>query len=71
MDPSPKAKWIPMSCDLAKAKVTKSYEAGLISVKISINNKTKNGPAEFKKQDSWKKLPAKRLSSWKIRCFIF
>jgi hypothetical protein len=71
MDPSPKAKWVPLTCDLAKGKVTKSYEAGLISVKLSINNKTKNGPADFKKQETWKKPPTKRLASWKIRCFIF
>jgi hypothetical protein len=38
-----------MTCDLAKGKVTKSYEAGLISVKLFINNKTLNGAFDSKK----------------------
>lgn len=40
-------------------------------MKLSLNSKTKNGPVEFNKYDAWKKPPPKRLSSWKIRCFIF
>lgn len=70
-DPNPKYKWLPMTCDLAVGKVTKSYEAGLIQVKLSFNHKTKNGPVDFSKLEAWKKPPPKRLRSWKIRCFIF
>ena len=43
----------------------------MISVKIALNHKSKNGPMDFKKYDIWKKAPPKRLKSWKIRCFIF
>ena len=71
MDPSPKFKWFPLTCDLSKGKVSNSWEAGLIQVKLSINDITKNGNVDFTKLEAWRKPPPKRLSSWKIRCFIF
>lgn len=36
-----------MTCDLALGKVTEPHKAGLISLKLSIHNKTKNGPINF------------------------
>lgn len=68
---NPKFRWLPMTADLAKGKVTNSWEAGLIQVKLSLNHKSKNGPVDWKKVEAWKKPPPKRLSSWKIRVFIF
>ena len=38
---------------------------------MTINHKTAKGPVEYAKLEAWKKPPPKRLSSWKIRCFIF
>jgi len=38
---------------------------------MSINNKTKNGSYDFKSQAAWAKPPPKRLSSYKIRCYIY
>ena len=72
-DPNPTTyRWLPMLADLAKGKVSNNYEAGMISMKMTINHKAKNGPLDIKRPDSiWKKLPPKRLKSWKIRCFIF
>jgi hypothetical protein len=43
----------------------------MVSVKMSINNKTKNGSVNFKEYNAWKKTPAKRLSSWKIRAYLY
>ncbi len=64
--------WLPLTADLAKGKVAKNYEAGLISIKMSILHKSKVGVVDYKRADSvWKKAPPKRLKSWKIRCFIF
>jgi len=71
LDPNPQFRWLPMTADLAKGKVTKTYDAGLIQVKIALNHRTKNGPTDYKQFNAWKKPPAKRLRSWKIRCFIF
>ena len=70
-DPNPAYRWLPLQCDLAKGRVTNSWEAGLVQVKITIHNKSKNGAFDFQKLDAWKKLPPKRLNSYKIRCFIF
>lgn len=43
----------------------------MIQVKLAMNHKSKNGPMDFKKYDSWKKPPPKRLNSWKIRAYIY
>ena len=48
-DPNPKYMWLPLTADLAVGKVTKSYEAGMIQVKMSFNHKTKNGAFDFAK----------------------
>lgn len=71
VNPDPKFKWFPLTCDLSLGKVKNSWEAGLVQVKLSINHKTKNGPIDYKNLNAWKKPPPKRLSSWKIRCYIF
>lgn len=47
LDPNPHFKWLEMTNDLAIGKVTESHKAGLISVKISLHHKTKNGPVQF------------------------
>ena len=73
MDPNPKKyRWLPLSADLALGKVKKPEEAGMISLKMTLSHKTKVGPIDLKRADSiWKKIPPKRLKSWKVRCFIF
>lgn len=43
----------------------------MVQIKLSINHKTKNGSLDFTKFLAWKKPPPKRLSSYRIRCFIF
>jgi hypothetical protein len=47
LDPDPKIKWIEMTPDLAVGKVSEHHKAGLISVKLSIHDKTLNGPIDF------------------------
>jgi hypothetical protein len=39
MNPDPQFRWLPLTADLAKGKVTKAYEAGMIQLKMSINHK--------------------------------
>lgn len=44
----------------------------MISVKIAITHKKAGAPPiSYNQMEAWKKPPPKRLSSWKIRCFIF
>jgi len=71
INPDPDYKWLPLSCDLAIGKVADPSKAGMISFKLSINDKTKNGSIDFKQYNAWKKPPPKRLSSWKIRAYIY
>ena len=47
MDPNPKMRWIELNPDLAIGKVTEHSQAGLISFKMSIHDKAKDGPISF------------------------
>lgn len=71
LDPNPKMKWLQMNCDMALGKVKEAHLSGLVSVKISIHNTSKNGPINFESFDSWKKPPPKRLNAYKVRAYIF
>lgn len=71
MDPNPKLKWLELSPDLSIGKVKEFHKAGLISVKLSIHDKTKNGPIDFQKFGAWKKPPPKRPTNFKVRAYIF
>jgi len=71
LDPNPEMIWLQMKCDLAVGKVTEAHKAGVISLKLSIHNKSKNGPIDFSKFEAWKKPPPKRLNVFKVRCYLF
>lgn len=71
LDPNPKMKWLEMTPDLSIGKVKEHHKAGLISVKLTIHDKTANGSIEFSKYNAWKKPPPKRLNIYKIRAFVF
>lgn len=44
LNPDAEFVWYEMNPDLAIGKVKDDYKAGIISVKLAIHNKTKNGP---------------------------
>lgn len=71
LDPDPKYRWLILKNDKAVAKVDHDYEAGMIQMKFSINDKMRNGTVDYKQFDAWKKPPPRRLGTKKIRCFIF
>ena len=71
MDPNPKLKWLELTPDLSIGKVTEHHKAGLISVKLSIHDKTKDGTIDFAKFAAWKKPPPKRPANFKVRAFIY
>ena len=47
LDPNPQNKWIQLTPDLSLGKVTEHHKAGMLSIKISMHDKTKNGPINF------------------------
>jgi hypothetical protein len=48
MNPNPDFQWVPLSPDLAIGKVKDQYKAGYIQLKLSIHDKTKEGPMDWK-----------------------
>lgn len=64
-------KFVELMPDLAIGKVAEHHKAGIISFKLSIHDKTKEGPINFENFDSWKKLPLKRMPVKKVRAYIF
>lgn len=60
-----------MTPDLSLGKVSDSNKAGMISVKLSIHDKTKDGPINFEAFPAWKKPPPKRSGVKKVRAYVF
>jgi hypothetical protein len=52
-NPNPEFQWIEMIPDLALGKVKEHHKAGVISIKLSIHDKTKDGEIDFKRHKSW------------------
>jgi len=63
-------KWISLKNDLALGKVKEPQKAGIISIKMSLNDPSKE-MIDFKNFDAWKRKPQKRLDITKIRCYVF
>lgn len=70
-NPDPSYRWIILKNDKAIGKVAEDHEAGMIQLKLSINDKNHNPSIDFKQYAAWAKPPPRRLGSKKIRCFIF
>lgn len=71
LDPNPRWRWVELNCDLAIGKVTDAYKAGIISIKLAIHDRTKDGPVNFEAFDAWKKPPAKRMNIKTVRVYLF
>jgi hypothetical protein len=71
LDPNPQFKFYELIPDLAVGKVTENHKCGIISFRMSINDKTINGPVDFKKHLAWKKDLPKRPDLKKVRAYIF
>lgn len=71
MDPNPKIRWLELTPDLSMGKVKEHHKAGLVSFKLAIHDKTKNGPIDFNQFDAWKKPPPKRPKNFKVRAYVF
>lgn len=71
MDPDPKMRWYELTPDLAIGKVKEPQKAGLVSFKLSVHDKTLNGPLDFTQYKAWRKPPPKRPANYKIRAFLY
>ena len=47
LDPNPKFKWFELTPDLSIGKIKEPHKAGLISVKLSVHDKSLKGPIDF------------------------
>lgn len=60
-----------MKADKALGLVDDDVKAGMISVKISVNDVALNGIKDFTKFPPWSKKVARRMNATNIRIFIF
>lgn len=73
IDPNPSNySWIELIPDLAMGKVKDSHKAGLVSIKISVHDRTKHGPIDFKEKKAWaSEVKKKRIGVKMIRAYVF
>ncbi len=72
MNQSPEIQWFEMNPDLSIGKIKDHYKAGIISVKLSIHNKSEKGPFNFSDVPAWKAVPnAKRIGVKTVRAYIY
>lgn len=72
IDPNPSFRWCVMKADKAIGEIENDYEAGMIQLKLAINDVAMNGRINFKELSAWAKNPPKRLKTVsQIRCYIF
>lgn len=71
MEPDAQIKWVELTNDLSVGKIKESHKAGLLSFKLSINDRTKNGPIDFSKYKAWSKPPPMRMGCFTARVFIY
>ena len=71
-NPNPEYQWIELTPDMAMGKVKDAHKAGIISLKLSIHDKTKKGAIDFKKYNSWANETKKNRIGVKIaRAYVF
>ena len=62
--------WVSLKPDTCVGRVKDPKEAGMISFKLSLHD-CELGPPNFKDNQSWKKKPAIRAHSVRIRAYIY
>lgn len=71
-DPNPKLRWIDFEPDLAIGKVKQHYRAGIVGIRISIHDVSKDGPMNWaNKEIFWGKKLKKFPNIFKIRIFCW
>ena len=70
-DRNPAFKWYPLTNDRAIGEVKEAHEAGMIQIKLSINDLQRNPPVVWSQYPTWKEKPVKRPMARKLRCYIY
>jgi hypothetical protein len=59
-NPNPELRWLEMTPDLAIGEVKEFHKAGIVGLRLSIHDVTKNGPIDWKDYPQWAKKQSKR-----------
>jgi C2 domain len=63
---------LPLQCDLAIGKVTEQWKAGMVELRLSINDVRINGSIDYAAtQSNWKKPLPKRYKDSIVRAYIY
>jgi hypothetical protein len=60
-----------MEPDLAIGEVKEHYNAGIVGVKISLHDITKDGPIDWTDHPAWAKKPKKYPDIFNVRVFCW
>jgi uroporphyrinogen-III decarboxylase len=69
--PNAKLRWVELINDMSVGKIEHAHKAGIVSFKLSIHDKTKNGPINFEDYEAWKSPPKKRLLTFMSRVYVY
>lgn len=64
-------KWVQLQPDRAINEVKESHKAGLVGLRISVRDVTKDGPIDWNKHAIWGKKIPRRPGNLKARAYIF
>lgn len=71
-NPNPELRWLEMTPDLAIGEVKEFHKAGIVGLRLSIHDVTKNGPIDWNDYPQWAKKQSKRGGQIiKVRCFCW
>ena len=68
---NPKFQWFSFNIDKYYGKVKNDYDAGMVQIKMAINDLEKESPVDWRRFQAWKDPPNIRLNACKIRCYIY
>lgn len=68
---NPKFQWYSLHVDKYYRKVKNDYEAGMIQIKLAINDLEREVPVNWRQYPAWKEDPPRRLTVCKVRCYIY
>ena len=71
LNPNASIKWIEMLPDFAIGEVKEPHKAGIVGIKLSIHDVTKDGPIDWDDFPNWAKKVPKRPANKKVRCFCW
>lgn len=71
INPNPEMKWIELMPDFAVGEVKEHYKAGIVGIRLSIHDVSKNGQIDWQDYPQWAKKISKRPPNVKIRIFCW